>query len=149
MVGGVLANCLKGYSIQRLAASNQPSLERTALTTELAQLQRRTSTTELSELERTASRTELSELQRTALHTELAELDHTSFEQAAFKKAASSFDLSTAQLTEASFPLGGGSFKTSPRRGGVLRRELATLLDLHQLGHLDWRKLHPLEKACT
>ena len=66
--------------------------------------QRRTSTPELAQLERTALHTELAELERPALTTELAQLQPSSL--------------------EASFPLGGGSFNTSPRRGGVLSSSL-------------------------
>ena len=97
----------------------------------LAELQTRTLTPELSQLERTALHTELAELERPALTTELAQLQPSSL--------------------EASFPLGGGSFKTSPRRGGVLRACLPPAyldleLDTKSLTPPSWLKLRPLEK---
>ena len=123
---------------------DRASFQRTALTTELAQLQRRTLTTELAELERRTLTTELAELERRTLTTELAELDstalHTELEQpkqTALKKAASSIDLTTAQLC-----VGVGSFSnlcgsqlgTAGPQGGVLNDSFPTLsLTLDQL----------------
>ena len=96
----------------------------------LAELQTRTLTPELSQLERTALHTELAELKRPALQTELEKLQPSSL--------------------EASFPLGGGSFKTSPRRGGVLSSSLPayslTFISL-TLGHLGSSFVCPLERS--
>ena len=97
----------------------------------LAELQTRTLTPELSQLERAALHTELAELKRPALPTELEKLQPSSL--------------------EASFPLGGGSFNTSPRRGGVLSRACLLQLTFTSLTVLDailWLKLRLLEKAC-
>ena len=90
--------------------------------------QRTASTTELSELERTTLHTELAELERPALTTELSQLERTQLQRSSF--AESSFgEPNFAQLcTQAPSTLGSGSFKTSPRRRGVLRHmELCTL----------------------
>ena len=103
---------------------DRASFQRTALTTELAQLQRRTLTTELAELERRPLTTELAELDSTALHTELAQLGET-----ALRKAASSLELHTAHFSfERSFTLFpcGGKRQTASPQGGVVRGELLT-----------------------
>ena len=97
------------------------SFQRTASTTELAQLQRRTSSTELAELE------------RTALHTELAQLERNSSREKALESPASSLELTTAQLcfsTASLSTLSGASFSTSRLRGGVLRSTACLLPSL-------------------
>ena len=112
---------------------DKASFQSTTLSTELPQLQRRTSTPELPELE------------RTALHTELPEL-----ERRALEKAASGLELSptTAQLEgKLGLFLGGGSFHTSPRRGGVLSSR-ACLPQLH-LTELDHTALCGSSLACV
>ena len=94
--------------------------------------QRRTSSTELPELERTTLHTELAELERPALTTELAQLQTSSFQESSLELSFEEPSF-TAQLCfqEASFSLLTGSCsRTSRRRGGVLRGQLAYL---HQL----------------
>ena len=107
---------------------DKASFQRTALTTELAQLQRRTLTTELAELERRPLTTELAELDSTALHTELEQP-----EQLALKKAASSLQLTTAHFArERSLAtLVETSQETACLQGGVL-----SSTSLHQLDHV-------------
>ena len=116
-------NSLRASSFQEDSLADK-SFQRTASTTELAQLQRRTSTTELSELE------------RTALTTELSQLAEPSFESL-LTRASLVLSASTAQLRfeEASFStLNGASLLTSRRRGGVLSSKLACFqLDLTEL----------------
>ena len=124
----------------------QPSFQTRTSRTEPLELQRRTSTTELSQLERTALHTELAEFERPALTTELAQLQTSRFEESSFefRFGEPSFDSLKSpaytaqlcfQLSKASLFLGGGRFRTSPRRGGVLRRQLAlTSLSFRTLG---------------
>ena len=117
------------------------------LSLEQPSFQRRTSRTELSELERTALHTELAELERPALTTELAQLQTSSFGEDSFELSFQepSFTLQRC-CREASLFLGGGRFRTSPRRGGVLRRACLTQLDLEQLELVatSWLKLRQL-----
>ena len=100
------------------------------LSLEQPSFQTRTSRTEPSELQGRPSTTELSELERTALHTELSELQTSTFQESSLELSFGepSFTALTAQLCfrEASFLLGGGRFRTSSRRGGVLETQLAS-----------------------
>ena len=121
---------------------DKASFQRTALTTELAQLQRRTSTTELAKLERRTLTLELAELDSTALHTELEQL-----EEPVFRRAASSLELSTAHFAVRSLAtLCGPGSLTIRAQGGVLSIQLLTPYQLDRdqldLGALPpWLKL--------
>ena len=110
------------------------SFQRTASTTELAQLQRRTSTTELSEFERTALHTELAELERPALTTELAPLQTSSFGESnfelIFQKPSFTAQLCLGEATS----LGGAQLRTAELQRGMLSSSQLASLQLDTEG---------------